>query len=258
MDKRIIIVANPGHNNGEFTAWLLNHSPECPHEYRYMFTPYIGFLGTHYRISDEWNFIDINKLLFETYLTFDRPQPPKFHVDLKKLKLFVDLWKATTKRDKGAMCLVLYVNCFNGTEIFKHKKELGIEAVIKAYWNMPELIDRHFYATMEFDPNSTETPGENCESIEDIGKSMMQRNTDEVADNKNEYDFIVDQSKIHNKEYVLSIYDALNLERPDYSFIKQRINYYYKLNQPAHEYCFELNKMAWIDIEHGNYINSIN
>ena len=89
-------------------------------------------------------------------------------------------------------------------------------------------------------------------------KSMVQKNTDEVADNENEYDFIVDQNKIHDKEYVLSIYDALKLERPDYNFIKQRINYYYKLNQPAHEYCFELNKMAWIDIEHGNYINSIN
>ena len=88
MDKRIIIVANQGHSNGEFTAWLLNHSPECPHNYRYLFTPYIGFLGIHYRISDEWNFIDINALLFDTYLTFDRPQPPKFHVDLKKLKVF--------------------------------------------------------------------------------------------------------------------------------------------------------------------------
>ena len=91
MDKRIIIVANPGHNNGEFTAWLLNHSPKCPHNYRYLFTPYIGFLGTHYRISDEWNFIDINELLFDTYLTFDRPQPPKFYVDLKKLKVFCRL-----------------------------------------------------------------------------------------------------------------------------------------------------------------------
>jgi hypothetical protein len=123
---------------------------------------------------------------------------------------------------------------------------------------MPELKERHFYATMEFDPNSTETPGENCESIKDIGDSMVLLDKIEVIENENEYDFIVDQSKIHNKEYVLSIYDALNLEKPDYNFIKQRINYYYELNRPVHEYCFKLNKMAWIDIKRGNYINSIN
>jgi len=255
MDKRIIIVANPGHNNGEFTAWLLNHSPECPHNYRYLFTPYIGFLGIHYRISDEWNFIDINALLFETYLTFDRARPPEYKIDLKNLKVFVDLWKSC-KSDNH--CLVLYVNCFDGSEIFKHKKELGIDAVIKSYWNMPKLKERHFYATMEFDPTSTEAPGENYESIKDIGDSMKTRDSAEVADNENEYDFIVDQSKIHNKEYVLSIYDALKLERPDYNFIKRRIDYYYELNRPVHEYCFKLNKMAWTDIKQGNYINSIN
>ena len=86
MDKRIIIVANPGHNNGEFTAWLLNHSPECPHNYRYLFTPYIGFLGIHYRISDEWNFIDINALLFETYLQISHSFQ---FLDLYKLCYFI-------------------------------------------------------------------------------------------------------------------------------------------------------------------------
>jgi hypothetical protein len=248
MDKRIIIVANPGHNNGEFTAWLLNHSPDCPHDHRYLFTPYIGFLGIHYRISDEWNFVTINKLLFEIYLTFDRAKPPEYKINLKGLKDFVSFWKACKGFDKKETCLVLYVNCFDGAEIFKHKKELGIDAVIKSYWNMPELKERHFYATMEFDPTSTNKIGENNESITDIKNSMMSRHEAEIADNENEYDFIVDQSKIHNKAYVLDIYDALDLERPNYDFIKQRIDYYYELNRPVHEYCFKLNKMSWTDI----------
>ena len=52
MDKKVIVVASAGHNNGEFTAWLLNHSPDCPRPATHTWTIYDGYLGTHYRAED--------------------------------------------------------------------------------------------------------------------------------------------------------------------------------------------------------------
>jgi len=237
MDKKVSIVASAGHNNGEFTAWLLNHSPDCPPPATSQWTIYDGYLGTHYRAEDSSLLDNVHLTLTESYRTFDRNKPPDFCVDTDKIKKFVKLWK---ELETPVQTVCIYVNCFNPNDICELDE---VDKVVGSYWDFPNLKERHFFAEMEFDPTSTpDSPKNNNEPIEQIMTKSVMRHVSETRKNKQtDYDFVFWQSKVHDMDYVMSAFDACGLTRPDRNFIKEQIDFYYDMNKPEHEITHKLN-----------------
>ena len=242
MDKKVIIVASAGHNNGEFTAWLLNHSPDCPAPIIDQWTIYKGYLGTHYRAQDSSLLASVDPKLSIFYKTFDRPGPPNHFADIDKIKSFVKLWK---ELDTPVPTICIYVNCLNPEDICNIDE---VDKVVGSYWNFPMLKERHFYAEMEFDPTSTEHPGTNNETINEIMVAAVQRHVADTRRNKNtNYNFFLWQSKIHDIDYVMSAFDMCGLTRPDKEYIKKQIEFYYNMNEPEHEITHKLNSTSFTE-----------
>jgi hypothetical protein len=239
MDKQLIVIACPGHSNGEFLAWLLNHSPDCPQPSTTQWTMYTGFLGKHYRAEDSAT-LDWFQPLGSLYRKFDRPDPPEYKCDLNKLETFTKAWN-NLKTDQTDLCI--YINCTNSQEIIDSKI---VDLVGRPYWDMPNYTHRHFHSVMEFDPGSTEEQGTNRESYNQIAAQLVKQHVSQVRDIQNtNYDFIVWQSKIFDMFEVMKIFDTCRLTKPHSNYMLKAIQDYHKINEPTHEYCTRLNSSNW-------------
>tara|TARA_B000000609_G_C23926592_1_gene216312 strand:+ start:24 stop:488 length:465 start_codon:yes stop_codon:yes gene_type:complete len=121
-----------------------------------------------------------------------------------------------------------------------------VDLVGRPYWDMPNYTHRHFHAVMEFDPGSTETPGTNQETYDEIAAQLVKQHITQVRDCQNtNYDFIVWQSKIFDIFEVMKVFDTCRLTKPHSNYMLKAIQDYHKINEPIHEYCKRLNTSNW-------------
>ena len=187
--SKLYFVVTRGHNGGEFLSYLINQSPEFENTGEIIYEEYPSFLGTHYRIDDDWNIRQWDEFT-EYYNEYVRQrEKPPYKLAPQYLRELFCLWKKV-RRGKH-LCLFLNVTYYVPVAQMVHRSNCK---AIGCIMNLPNNPARHHHIMMEFDPTST-----NAE--EGPNQSIY------------EYQAIVDQCKDWHEEETQHSYDHLHCER---------------------------------------------
>ena len=108
--SQLYFVVTRGHNGGEFLSYLINQSPDFENTGKLIYEEYHSFMGTHYRIDDDWNLQDWDEFQ-EYYNQYVRQrEKPPYNLAPQYLRELFCQWKKV-RRGKN-LCLFLNVALF--------------------------------------------------------------------------------------------------------------------------------------------------
>jgi len=240
IHSQMFFVVSRGHNGGEFVSYLVNQSPAFENRARPQYQPYHSFMGTHYRICDDWN-LQFDDRFQEFYNDHVRQKRrPPYNVDEPPFVKLLHMYKKLDRQQK--LCLFLNVTEYTETVRMVHK--YGCKA-IGCMQNLRHNPTRHHHVMMEFDPTSTyaeEGPNQNSYDYRALVEQLIDWDTEERAYTYTDFDYVFDHSRAQDTDYVLEMYAALDIPAPDPRKLETVIADYYIKNMPTHEYCWKINQ----------------
>lgn len=238
--QQLYFVVSRGHNGGEFLSYLINQSPEFSNADDPFYEPYHSFMGTHYRIDDDWNlqFDDDFQEFYNEHVR-QKPEPPYVVDELYFIEL---LHKYKQLRRQQRLCLFLNVTEYTETIRMVHKH--GCKA-IGCIQNIPHNPSRHHHIMMEFDPTSTnadEGPNQNSYDYQALVEKLIDWDEEERQYTYTDFDYVFDHSRAQDIDYVLDMYAQLEIAPPNKQQLEQTIADYYHINRPQHEFTRKINQ----------------
>lgn len=238
--EQLFFVVTRGHNGGEFLSYLINQSPDFindPHQIEY--EPYHSFLGTHWRVDDDWNLHDLGIEFMESYNLVRQQHEPPYVMDAEEFDQLLRIWNS--KRSDKNLCLFMNVQDWTSAckTIGKKHKKIG------SWYNLKENPARHHHIMMEFDPTSTygdEGPNQQEYLYEFIVDEVIDWIKEDDLHNWRQFDYVFDHSRIDDIDYVLDMYAQLGVAPPSRDHISNVISAYYYKNRPQHEFCRKINQ----------------
>ena len=239
--SQLYFVVTRGHNGGEFLSYLINQSPEFENTGKLIYEEYHSFMGTHYRIDDDWNIKQWDDFT-EYYNNFVRQRnKPPYDLPPQYLREFLNQWRKVRRGKK--LCLFLNVTYYVPIAQMVHRS--GCKA-IGSVLNLPNNPARHHHTMMEFDPTSTyadEGPNQVNYTYKALIDELIDWHKDETNFHSYEqFDYVFDHSKITDMNYVLDMYKELEIEPPTAEHLQKVIGDYYHINRPQHEFTRKINQ----------------
>ncbi len=252
--SQLYFVVTRGHNGGEFLSYLINQSPDFENTGKLIYEEYPSFLGTHYRIDDDWNIRQWDE--FTEYYNEhvrDRRAPP-YTITANHLTKLQEIWKQESSSKKN---LCLFLNVTHYIDVIKLVKSTNCKA-IGSILNLPDNPARHHHTMMEFDPNSTgdtiindptnindghEGPIADSYTYQELVEELVDWHKDELlVYDHNYFDYVFDHSRITDMDYVLDMYNHLKITPPTAEHLHNVIGNYYHINRPQHEFTRKINQ----------------
>lgn len=238
--SKLYFVVTRGHNGGEFLSYLINQSPEFENTGEIIYEEYPSFLGTHYRIDDDWNIRQWDEFT-EYYNEYVRQrEKPPYKLAPQYLRELFCLWKKV-RRGKH-LCLFLNVTYYVPVAQMVHRSNC---VAIGSVLNLPNNPARHHHTMMEFDPNSThadEGPNQQEYEYQALVDELLDWHQDEIHYNYEHFDYVFDHSQITDMDYVLDMYKTLDIAPPTADHLQKTIINYYHKNRVQHEFTRKINQ----------------
>ena len=237
--SQLYFVVSRGHNGGEFLSYLINQSPEFSNTGKLIYEEYPSFLGTHYRIDDDWNlqFDDDFQEFYNEHVR-QKSEPP-YDVDEPYFIELLHKYKQLHRQQR----LCLFLNVTEYTETIRMVHKYGCKA-IGCIQNIPHNPSRHHHIMMEFDPNSTnadEGPNQQEYNYQALVEQLIDWDQEEHLYSYTDFDYVFDHSRAQDTDYVLDMYTKLAITPPNKQQLEQTIADYYHINRPQHEFCHKIN-----------------
>ena len=238
--SQLYFVVTRGHNGGEFLSYLINQSPDFENTGKLIYEEYHSFMGTHYRIDDDWNLQDWDEFqeYYNQYVR-QRDKPP-YDLPPQYLRELFRLWKKV-RRGKN-LCLFLNVTYYGPVAQMVHRSNCK---AIGSVMNLPNNPARHHHIMMEFDPTSTnaeEGPNQSSYQYQAIVDQIKDWHEEETQHSYDHFDYVFDHSRITDMNYVLDMYDHLEITPPTAEHLQKVIGDYYHINRPQHEFTRKINQ----------------
>ncbi len=250
--SKLYFVVTRGHNGGDFLSYLINQSPDFENTGKLIYEEYPSFLGTHYRIDDDWN-IQHWESFTNYYNKFVRDtETPPYRLAPQYLRELFCKWKEI-RRGKN-LCLYINVTHYSPVAQMIHRSNCK---AIGSVLNLPQNPARHHHTMMEFDPNSTgitvtddpanindghEGPSNEVYDYKALVDELYDWHEEEtIHHNYDHFDYVFDHSRIQDMNYVLDMYKELDITPPTAEHLQKVIGNYYHINRPQHEFTRKIN-----------------